>query len=145
MRVRRRRRRAKERRVRAPPSAFAFETEPQIVAGTETSTAALTVPGSGRSGLGTAERSGVGVRGAAPPSELESAFAAALLGESNGDGDGVALSSRGLERGGGRWLEREARGAHETRRRQFLNETRVICGMICGITTPRVPRRASRL
>lgn len=74
-----------------PPSAFAFETEPQIVAGTETSTAALTVPGSGRSGLGTAERSGVGVRGAAPPSELESAFAAALLGESNGDGDGVAF------------------------------------------------------
>ena len=74
-----------------PPSAFAFETAPQIVAGTETSTAALTVPGSGRSGLGTAERSGVGVRGAAPPSELESAFAAALLGESNGDGDGVAF------------------------------------------------------
>ena len=74
-----------------PPSAFAFETAPQIVAGTETSTAALTVPGSGRSGLGTAERSGVGVRGAAPPSELESAFAAALLGESNGAGDGVAF------------------------------------------------------
>lgn len=72
-----------------PPSAFAFETAPQIVAGTEISTATLTVPGSG---LGTGlERSGVGVRGAAPPSELESAFAAALLGESNGAGDGVAF------------------------------------------------------
>jgi hypothetical protein len=71
-----------------PPSAFAFETAPQIVAGTEISTATLTVP---ESGLSTAERSGVGVRGAAPPSELESAFAAALLGESNGAGDGVAF------------------------------------------------------
>ena len=71
-----------------PPSAFAFETAPQIVAGTEISTATLTVP---ESGLSTAERSGVGVRGAAPLSELESAFAAALLGESNGAGDGVAF------------------------------------------------------
>jgi hypothetical protein len=81
-----------------PPSAerrAPFETAPQIVdLGTETSTAGLTVPGSpgsGRSGLGVAERSGVGVRGAAPPNALESAFAAALLGESNGAGDGVAF------------------------------------------------------
>ena len=78
-----------------PPSAerrAPFETAPQIVdLRTATSTAGLTVPGSGRSGLGVAERSGVGVRGAAPPNALESAFAAALLGESNGAGDGVAF------------------------------------------------------
>ena len=137
----------RERDARAPPpSAFAFETAPQIVAGTETSTAALTVPGSGRSGLGTAERSGVGVRGAAPPSELESAFAAALPRRVERRRRRRRLRrSRGLERGGGQLAR--ARGARRprTRRRQFLNETRVICGMICGITTPRVPRRASRL